>query len=1347
MISKIKKPVSILLVFMMIVSLFAAVPMTVNAASYVASVTSNGTTTNYTAFGTAVSNWTDGSTLTLLADVQTDSTINVTGTQTLDLNGHGIKMTAVNQTLFDVTGDLTLNDSDTTKIHKFDPPSGTAGLATLNEASGSLEIHGGYITGFKGNYNCYVIHIPQNARCTMNGGNLIGNEGTASGSNCSVVVGANGDFTMNGGAIIYNKSGYWGAAFNGLRVTINGGTIAHNYSAENCGAVHCHYLTMTGGSITDNYAAKTGQVGGITVAYHAEFSGNPIIKNNTNPSGAANSIYTAYSNNTYIAITEPLGENACIGITGNPGVFTNSSDTSFNDPTKFFSDNSSYTVGKNAAGQLLLGVPRTVTWKMDDGSVIDTTTVANGGVPTHADPTKEATAQYTYNFTGWTPEVVAVTGDAEYTATFSNTVNEYTITWKNDDGSVIDTTTVAYGEVPTHADPTKEATAQYTYTFTGWDTEPVAVTGDAEYTATFTAVPFVASVTADGTTTKYTDFGTAVSNWTDGSTLTLLANVTTSSVIYFESGVKTLDLNGYGIKNTSANYVNNNSVIYIRRSGTQLTLQDSRPNETTHYFTAPAGNAGLATDISDIDSGDQQSFHGGYLTGGNCFSGGGIRVDDGANLIMTGGTIIGNRGTYGGGIDVEKSGSVGGSATISGGAIMYNYGTNYNGAIHTNNANYVSVSNCKITNNYAEHGAGGAYKSSINGGFSGNLIIKDNKTGNTECNVLIESNQYISLTSALGENASIGITMNNPGVFTNSSTTDYNVASKFKSDNVNYKVVKNAGGQLELVSKFFAGHTVTLGGDIGVNFYLNPAVLDTYNGTKTVKFTCDGEETTVDVPATPTADGYKVTRNVVAAQMAHTITATLYVGGEAVDTDEYSVREYAEKVFANPEKYDSEKSEQLKALAQALLNYGAMAQTVFDSALTEKPELANKVVGNNGYADVTAEQITAAINGTASDLNEVAEQLGAKYYTNSLIYLSKNTLRIYFTPTSYPGEIPNAGEYDGNLSGYYYYVDHADIPAAELDNQQTFNVNGTEFTFSALDYAKAVVNSGMGDDQKNLAKALYLYNQKANAYFDAAPAQNIVDLSTLEGAKELQNGDVVTGELKGDYQITIADGATVTLRGVDITRLSNNVETANFAGITPLGDATIMLEGENTVKGGYEDFPGVFVPVGKTLTIDGTGSLDASSNGYGCGIGAGNNGKPAGNIVINGGTITAIGGDMSAGIGGSHKSNCGDITITGGTVYAESLGRAPGIGAGHGFYGSRCGNITISGGSVTAIGESYGSGIGTGLRGVCGAILITAGVTQVTATKGEDATNSIGAGVSGTCGTVTIEDGANVIQN
>ena len=145
----------------------------------------------------------------------------------------------------------------------------------------------------------------------------------------------------------------------------------------------------------------------------------------------------------------------------------------------------------------------TITWKNDDGTTIDTTTVEYGVVPTHADATKANTAEYTYTFAGWDPKVVAVTGDATYTAKFNATKNSYTITWLNDDGTTIDTTTVEYGVVPTHADATKANTAEYTYTFAGWTPDVVAVTGDATYKATFTAEKNSYTITwlnDDGTT-------------------------------------------------------------------------------------------------------------------------------------------------------------------------------------------------------------------------------------------------------------------------------------------------------------------------------------------------------------------------------------------------------------------------------------------------------------------------------------------------------------------------------------------------------------------------------------------------------------------------------------------------------------------------------------------------------------------------------------------------------------------------------------------------------------------------------------------------------------------------------
>ncbi len=124
-----------------------------------------------------------------------------------------------------------------------------------------------------------------------------------------------------------------------------------------------------------------------------------------------------------------------------------------------------------------------------DGTQLQSTKVAYGETPAYTGetPTKVSTPECTYMFKGWTPEITSVTGDATYKATYTEAKNSYTITWKNDDGSVIDTTTVEYGTVPSYGGeiPTKPGDAQYTYTFAGWTPEPVAVTGDAAYTATF----------------------------------------------------------------------------------------------------------------------------------------------------------------------------------------------------------------------------------------------------------------------------------------------------------------------------------------------------------------------------------------------------------------------------------------------------------------------------------------------------------------------------------------------------------------------------------------------------------------------------------------------------------------------------------------------------------------------------------------------------------------------------------------------------------------------------------------------------------------------------------------------
>ena len=252
----------------------------------------------------------------------------------------------------------------------------------------------------------------------------------------------------------------------------------------------------------------------------------------------------------------------------------------------------------------------------------------------------------------------------------------------------------------------------------------------------------------------------------------------------------------------------------------------------------------------------------------------------------------------------------------------------------------------------------------------------------------------------------------------------------------------------------------------------------------------------------------------------------------------------------------------------------------------------------------------------------------------------------------------------------------------------------------------------------------------------------IVDLSTVTEGITIKDGFTVEGTLGKNVKISIADGATVTLDNVSINA-DGTWNRDNWAGLTCEGDATIILKDgtTNTVKGFYSNYPGILAAVGHTLIIKGTGSLTASSNGGGAGIGGGWGAIACGNNEIQGGTITATGGYNAAGIGSGNNSNCGNITISGGTVEAtggtDADHQEGGAGIGSGYAGT-CGAITISGGSVTATGGGQGAGIGSGKQGTCTTITISGGT--VSATGGQWAAG-IGSGNEGTCGAITISGG------
>lgn len=122
------------------------------------------------------------------------------------------------------------------------------------------------------------------------------------------------------------------------------------------------------------------------------------------------------------------------------------------------------------------------------------------------------------------------------------------------------------------------------------------------------------------------------------------------------------------------------------------------------------------------------------------------------------------------------------------------------------------------------------------------------------------------------------------------------------------------------------------------------------------------------------------------------------------------------------------------------------------------------------------------------------------------------------------------------------------------------------------------------------------------------------------------------------------------------------------------------------------------------ITITG-GDIFATGNGGGAGIGGGWY-CSASDITITGGNVTAVGkeddpkniGGAGIGGGGSHNSNAGggsNIKITGGRVVAVGGNFSAGIG---GSIGSNGDNITISDAEVIAIGGTCAAGIGGGCR-------------------------------------------------
>ena len=284
------------------------------------------------------------------------------------------------------------------------------------------------------------------------------------------------------------------------------------------------------------------------------------------------------------------------------------------------------------------------------------------------------------------------------------------------------------------------------------------------------------------------------------------------------------------------------------------------------------------------------------------------------------------------------------------------------------------------------------------------------------------------------------------------------------------------------------------------------------------------------------------------------------------------------------------------------------------------------------------------------------------------------------------------------LSGFYPYNNGQPVALGYTvtDTRGTVLTEGT-------DYTAVITNSSNEQVTDVIDRGTYTLTITGTGSYGGTLTStftvgdwNIVNLSTMEKNTNYvaQNGDVIVGTVEYDEQnrpnIKISIAAPAAGQPTTTVKLNNVIYDGcrwpYCAGITCLGDATLILEGTNVISG-CNYYPAIQAgPAGTTLTIRGDGSMEA-----------------------NPGTD----GNWGAGIGGGYKIDCGNIRIESGTIVAESRARAASIGGGP---DASCGNITI-----------------------------TDGVTQVTARKGVYAPYSIGAGENGTCGTITI--GGKVMDN
>ena len=270
-------------------------------------------------------------TVKLAGDISISSSLIITRTVTLDLNGHVLQMTGNDSDpVIEVKkdsngvgiGNLALTDSDPDAVHTFTP--NPDGLWVLDEENGTKTVNGGVITGSKemgiwvdGGHHQAVTQKPAEADCAhliMTGGNIVGCAAAAGGGVCA---GFYAYFTMTGGSI----RGCVAKAGGGVCLT-NSASFAMGGSALIADCISTDGGSCGGGGIGADFGALVA------------LSGNAVIQNCTAQLGGG-----VYLNNAALTMSENASVTGCNSIAG--GGVSAYGDAMESDPPVFTMEGSS----------------------------------------------------------------------------------------------------------------------------------------------------------------------------------------------------------------------------------------------------------------------------------------------------------------------------------------------------------------------------------------------------------------------------------------------------------------------------------------------------------------------------------------------------------------------------------------------------------------------------------------------------------------------------------------------------------------------------------------------------------------------------------------------------------------------------------------------------------------------------------------------------------------------------------------------------------------------------------------------------------------------------------------------